>query len=211
MSHDMYLHKITSSTPSRVEDGSALAAERTLSSADRESVERFNKAMDGEGAYTGSYCGTDGEPFSQSLDSAHPQDASSLFGMHGSFGAMFAESVEQDAALPALSGPELDMLVEHILASRPDDSGAEVRLFLGGEMLKGTEIVIRRDSLGLLSVQLHAHEAAAFQTLVASRNDLADALERFESNAVRVTIEYGGDSDAERRSRGLFLYDSFEA
>ena len=209
MSH-LYLNEI-SSTPSRVDSGSALSADRTRPAADREAVERFNKAMDeGEGSRD---TADDLLPFQYGAHTA--QDASSLFGMHGSFGALFAESVEQTAALPPLSGPELDMLVERILVSRPESGGAEVRLILGGEMLNGTEIIIQRDGLGLLSVQLHAHEATAFQTLVASRSDLADALERFESGTVRVAVEYSGEgrdeSDAERRSKGLFLYDSPEA
>ena len=208
MSHDMYLHEISSSTPGRVESSDILSPERSRTEPDRDAVERFNEAMDKERQ---AFSGTDEESLFMSRDCPHKLDASSLFGMHGAFGAMFAESVEQTAAMPALSGPDLDMLVERILVSRPESDGAEVRLILGGEVLNGTEIVIRRDSLGLLSVQLHAHEAAAFQTLVASRNDLADALERFENGSVRVTIEYGGDSDAERRSRGLFLYDRSEA
>ena len=105
MNH-LYLNEISSSVPNRVNAGSMLSADRVRTSADHEAVERFNKAMDeGEGSRS---TAEDSLPFQYGASTA--QEASSLFGMHGSFGALFAESVEQVAA-PALSGPELDMLV----------------------------------------------------------------------------------------------------
>ncbi|MBR3880805.1 MAG: hypothetical protein IKJ34_04340 [Mailhella sp.] len=140
-------------------------------------------------------------------------DASALFLMHSSFGPLFAEHVDTVAGAATISDIDLEMLVERILVSASTNGTQEVRLTISGDHLKGTEIVIQRDVLGALTVQFHAHDAAAFQTLVAAQGDLRQILEVRTSTPVTIMVDNGNESgnDAERRSRGHFQQDSYEA
>ena len=81
-------------------------------------------------------------------------------------------------------------LVEKILVSDPKyTSGSEVRLTLGQNSgLSGTEIILRRDLDGLLSVVINAHNQDQFKKLVSVRNDLNRALEKHESSRLRLEI-----------------------
>lgn len=210
----LYFHDISPNAgSSRIDNASGLFADRTQAAPDRETVERFREAIgDADEERGGSR--VEEPSSSQRGDLPAPmQDTSSLFSMHASFESLFADSVEQTAIASALNGADLDMLVERILVSSPERGGHEVRLILGGDILCGTEIIIQRDTLGLLSVQLHANDTAAFQTLVASQNELRHLLEVRETSPVRVLVDNGGDSanDANRRSKGLFQQNEAEA
>lgn len=181
----------------KVSEYSPFQHEGVRRSAAREDVDRFDQAM---------------EDRSQSGDTDQEQAQTALpqggvpFAMGSPLESLFAGRIEQAvAAQPLLSEVELEALVERILVSTPESGGNEVRLTLGGDLLKGTEIVIQRDALGQLSVQLHASEAAAFRALTASQAELRDRLEVHEAAEVHVAIayEHSGNS-AEHRSRGLF-------
>jgi len=140
-------------------------------------------------------------------------DASALFQMHGSFGLLFADHIDAIAGGASLSDIDLEMLVERILVSTSDSASQEVRLTLSGDRLAGTEIRIQRDIHGVLTVQFHAHDAAAFQTLVAAQGDLRQILEARISTPVTITVDNGNESgnDTEHRSKGYFQQDGCEA
>lgn len=106
---------------------------------------------------------------------------------------------------------DLDALVSRILVNAPAEGDAEVRIFLQTSAFPDTEIRIARDVLGRLAVHVAAGDPQAFQTLVASRADLVEALRRTEQTEPDVVIGRGRtDADegaredaAGRRSKGL--------
>lgn len=180
---------------------SALHPEGVPKGTARDDVELFNSAMEERPRSFFGEAEQDGAPYAAPVQEGPVPPA-----MPSPLESLFAGRIEEaPAAQPILTSVELEALVERILVSTPESGVNEVRLALGGERLKGTEVVIRRDALGQLSVQLHANEAAAFQALSASQAELRQRLEDHESAEVSVTIAYGhSGNDTERRSRGLF-------
>lgn len=202
----IHLQNTSSQAPADKVEGSSLCAETCAGRADAETVERFKQLMNDSQA--GSHA------LFQDDASQSQQSAASLFQMPESFCLQFSEQVENVSQASPLSDVDLEMLVERILVSTPESGVQEVRLTLGGELLNGTEIVIRRDALGQISVQLHAHDAAAFQSLVASQNELSHALKARLADPVSVSVAYEGQpsgNDAERRSKGYYPQDNSEA
>ena len=147
---------------------------------------------------------------------ADPSSVSSLF----SQGALadFARSLGVEQAAPAepapapaaLSGAELESLVDRILVSTPGDGSSEVRITLGDKALPDTEIILTRDRFGELKVSLMTTDSSSFQTLVSSRMDLQERLQLRENGPVRVEVsdlkggeQSGSEGDSRRRSRGL--------
>lgn len=98
-------------------------------------------------------------------------------------------SVQAAAAEARLDREELEALTSRILVSVPDAEGHEVRLTLSEPPLEGTEICVRRDSLGQLSVTIIAGDPNAFQTLVEAQGDLAGSLQACERDPVSIRVE----------------------
>ncbi|MBO6003301.1 MAG: hypothetical protein J6P53_07395, partial [Mailhella sp.] len=124
--------------------------------------------------------------------------------------AMFAGSTEQISTAP---GPDMELLenvVERILVSAPEQGGQEVRLSIHSDALRSTEITIRRDAEGRLSVGMDSADQATFQTLVSAQGELKKILEASEKAEVRVTVTGGArdahpeQNDSRQRSRGYF-------
>ena len=118
--------------------------------------------------------------------------------------------VSEVQAKPATGVDAIDLneLVTRILANTPESGKTEVRLTLQDNVLRGTEISIARDNDGLLTVRIVTDNAASFQTLVATRNDLQAILQQQEGRII-VNVEMLDDSDSEqndsrRRSKGLY-------
>jgi type III secretion system needle length determinant len=122
-----------------------------------------------------------------------------------------ATSTPQSAEVQAkpaagLDAVNLNELVSRILVNTPDNGKAEVRLTLQDNVLRGTEISITRDTDGLLTVRITTDNAASFQTLVASRNDLQAILQQQEGRMVNVQMldeSQREQNDSRRRSKGL--------
>ena len=124
--------------------------------------------------------------------------------------AMFAGSTEQVSTAP---GPDMELLenvVERILVSAPEQGGQEVRLSIQSDALRSTEITIRRDAEGRLTVGMDSADQATFQTLVSAQGELKKILEASEKAEVRVTVTGGArdahpeQNDSRQRSRGYF-------
>lgn len=119
-------------------------------------------------------------------------------------------AAEVSAPAADMDNAELEQLVERILVSTPEHGGHEVRLSLNSHRLPETEIVLRRDIDGRLSVSLSTPDASAFQTLVSSRGNLQQMLEKVENQNVQVTVSQETDreeNDRNRRSRGYMQED----
>ncbi|MBQ5767122.1 MAG: hypothetical protein IIV95_06820 [Burkholderiaceae bacterium] len=118
-----------------------------------------------------------------------------------------SQSAEVQAKPAAgLDAVNLNELVSRILVNTPDNGKAEVRLTLQDNVLRGTEISITRDTDGLLTVRITTDNAASFQTLVASRNDLQAILQQQEGRMVNVQMldeSQREQNDSRRRSKGL--------
>lgn len=115
-----------------------------------------------------------------------------------------SSSVPQAASGGAASNEALQALVSRILVSSPDAGPAAVRLTLAGQLLGGTEVTLMRGADGALAVKLAAGDPAAFQTLVAGRDDLARLLSAGERMPVSIQIESeqdAQDDEHDRRSR----------
>jgi type III secretion system needle length determinant len=115
-------------------------------------------------------------------------------------------------AAPSRMEATVEHLVDQILISHPDLAGdKEVRLMVKDSVLPDTEIRLARGTDGLLSVTLATGRSDAFQTLVAARAELKQALDTQEKLEVRITVldtrEAGADdADSNRRSRGHAAY-----
>ena len=124
--------------------------------------------------------------------------------------AMFAGSTEQVSGAPQTDMKLLESMVERILVSAPEQGGQEVRLAIQSDALRSTEITIRRDAEGRLSVVLHSADQAAFQTLVSAQGGLKQILESNEKAEVRVSVTgdardaHPEENDSRQRSRGYF-------
>ena len=122
--------------------------------------------------------------------------------------------VQAEAASPQHEPPCMDIekIVSSILVSSPEAGGHEVRLTLENHVLPHTEIMIRRDNDGMLSVTLTSTDAASFQTLVAAQGSLKSMLESMEKNDVRVVVSQTAENgreenDTGKRSRGYMQED----
>lgn len=125
-----------------------------------------------------------------------------------------AQAPDEAAGVSApqkLDTARLEAIADQILVSSREagSSGAEeVRIRIREGVLPDTEIRLIRDVSGRLVVHVATGDAQTFQTLVAARNDLADALSATEPKGVAVFVDRndrsGADDDASgRRSRGL--------
>ena len=145
--------------------------------------------------------------------STHGVDASlieSLFkGMSMPGNLQTAASTNLEAVVassaPQLDAESIETLVSRILVNSPEKGSSEVRLTLHDNILKGAEISITRDLSGNLSVSLSTKDPVAFQTLVASRSELLENLEKSERGTVSVEVrdDSSDEGNMQRRSRGL--------
>lgn len=119
----------------------------------------------------------------------------------GATGIFPSSSVQQAASGGVPSNEALQALVSKILVSSPEAGSATVRLTLAGHVLGGTEVTIARGADGALAVKLAAGDPAAFQTLVAGRDDLARLLSAGERMPVNIQIESERDARDDEQSR----------
>lgn len=174
---------------------------------DGEASDRFLRALEDDGRRNDLESGQSRHG-GASEDGENMPSPFSLSGMSSPLNSIFSGRMEQTAPVPPaleLDESRLEQLVERILVSTPEQGGNEVRLSLGSQALPGTEIIIRRDAGGMLSVALNTTDQASFQTLVSARDELKRLLEAQERSGVRVDVNSGADAednDSRRRSRG---------
>lgn len=124
--------------------------------------------------------------------------------------SFFSENKVQETQ-PVMQNTEIDFeltdkLVDRILVS--DTQGAnEVRIQLSDEVLKDTEITLKRLEDGSLEIKLNSNDYNSTQSLVAQQFELKSRLEKIENCSV--TVEVNADNqeqgnDANKKSRGLF-------
>lgn len=180
-------------------------------------VDAFQRAMERPGERDGEASGHAGGKAGnayESSDQAGNEGAGSrpFAAMSSPLDTLFAGRME---APPAESAPVADLdglaekLVDRILVSQPGEGAGEVCIRLGGDVLAGTEITLRRGADGLLAVRLATTDAASFQTLVGAQDSLRARLEAMEKDVrVDVVSERGGseaeNNDARRESRGFY-------
>lgn len=182
-------------------------------------VDAFQRAMERPGERDGGASGHAGGKAGnadESSDQAGNEDAGSrpFVAMSSPLDTLFAGRMEAPpdstgSAPPADLEGLAEKLVDRILVSQPGEGAAEVRIRLGGDILPGTEITLRRGADGLLAVRLATTDAASFQTLVSAQDSLRARLEAMEKDVrVDVVSERGGseaeNNDARRESRGLY-------
>lgn len=100
-----------------------------------------------------------------------------------------------------------DKLVDRILVSDTKAGESEVRLQLGDDILKDTEISIKRLQDGSLEIKLNSSNYNSTQTLVSQQFELKSRLEKMENCNVTVEVntenqEQGNDTN--KQSRGYF-------
>jgi hypothetical protein len=103
---------------------------------------------------------------------------------------------------PRLDGDTLAGLVDRILVSAADArGGAEVRLSLRQDVLPGTEVRIRREEGGEVSILFVTQDVRAERLLLSGRLDsLHDALSEKFPGGVRVAVaQPDGEPTAEAR------------
>lgn len=178
------------------------AAQRREQSASAEDTRRFEEALQGKDKE-----GRSGKASSQGGSSSELSDlfSSLLSGMGGNAGnagqqsaAVMAGQEAVSSALPSDLQQLTDELVDKILVSDPKyTAGSEVRLTLGqgSGSLNGTEIVLRRDLEGMLTVEIACRNQEQFKKFVAVRNDLVQALQQHETQEVRLYLADPADSD----------------
>lgn len=146
------------------------------------------------------------KPTEPSIDSLF-KDFAAMAAQMDALATPTSQSAEVQAKPAAgLDAVNLNELVSRILVNTPDNGKAEVRLTLQDNVLRGTEISITRDTDGLLTVRITTDNAASFQTLVASRNDLQAILQQQEGRMVNVQMldeSQREQNDSRRRSKGL--------
>lgn len=100
-----------------------------------------------------------------------------------------------------------DKLVDRILVSDSKAGESEVRIQLGDDILKDTEISIKRLSDGSLEIKLNSSNYNSTQTLISQQFELKSRLEKMENCNVTVEVNAENqkqDNDANKQSRGLF-------
>ena len=133
----------------------------------------------------------------------------SASGLQGAWQAAGAAGAAQPAS--DFDQERLESLVSRILVNTPERGGAQIRLQINDNVLRGTEISIQRDSAGSLSIRIVSTDPASFQTLVAARPNLVQALEAHERGPVSVEMNAEtdqGENDARQRSKGLDAFDA---
>lgn len=170
-----------------------------------EDKDNFEKAMSEQ---------RDGKSFSEGDDEESGMPAGQAMPSASSLlGSLFASKMDAIAA-PAPAAVNLDELVDglvqRILVSDPKTGGpAEIQLQLNDSVLSDTQITLRRDPDGLLSILLATGNAASMQTLVSARQSLHDQLEKHGPVSVSINETKGNgqsDNDANRRSQTLVEY-----
>lgn len=107
-----------------------------------------------------------------------------------------------------------DKLIDRILVSDTKAGESEVRIQLGNDILKDTEISLKRLADGSLEIKLNSSNYNSTQSLVAQQFELKSRLEKIEN--CNVTVEVNADTqqegnDANQKSKGLFdLYNQEE-
>lgn len=106
-----------------------------------------------------------------------------------------------------------DKLVDRILVSDTKAGESEVRIQLGDDILKDTEISIKRLQDGSLEIKLNSNNYNSTQTLVSQQFELKSRLEKMENCNVTVEVntenqEQGNDTN--KQSRGLFDFHNQE-
>lgn len=151
------------------------------------------------------------EAFLRQMSGGSPAQAegAQMPGEAGLIRAEAPQASQKAGASPAVDPEALETLVSRILVGTPEKGGAEVRITLEDNVLRGAEISIIRDNAGMLRVSVTSDDTATFQTLVSSRDDLVRALSASEDAPVEVTIRSEAeDAGTDRRSRGL--YDAYD-
>lgn len=133
--------------------------------------------------------------------------------------AFKTKGTEQAAQISAPSanaelGEITEKMVERILVSDPKAGEQEIRIKLSDNILKDTEISIKRLNDGSLQIQLSSNNINSQQTLIAQQFELKNRLEQIENTEVSVEVNTENQeekNDAEQQSRGLFdLYDYYK-
>lgn len=100
-----------------------------------------------------------------------------------------------------------DKLVDRILVSDSKAGESEVRIQLGDDILKDTEISIKRLQDGSLEIKLNSNNYNSTQTLISQQFELKSRLEKMENCNVTVKVNAENQeqgNDANQKSRGLF-------
>ena len=189
------------------------------SSPDKDLVAEFCRAMEHAGqqeanGQSHTKAGSDTYSEAGSVGNPMPDGDTMPFTTLFSMGATISSSpaTETGSVYPPLSPEALESLVDRILVSSAECGCAEVRLTISDRVLRGTEIIIKRNMNGQLVVSLHCTSEASFQTLVATQADLTARLEDFENRSVQVSVDIDRErGDADRRSRGYIEQDQQEA
>jgi type III secretion system needle length determinant len=172
-----------------------------------------------EDAYRGEVGGQKKEGIKETGDKGgDPASLSSLFQNRfpetETAGRALADATLEASPAPAAPALDSEKMVSRILVSDPVHSpNNQVRLSLNDSFLPGTEVLIRRDNDGLLTVSFTSSDAGSLQTLLAARPALKEALDQTENREVRLTIVGGddasGDGDArDRRSKGYVGFET---
>ena len=132
--------------------------------------------------------------------------------------SFFSENKVQETQ-PVLQKTDIDFeltdkLVDRILVSDSKTGESEVHIQLGDDILKDTEITLKRLQDGTLEIKLNSSNYNSTQTLVSQQFELKSRLEKIEN--CNVTVEVNADNqeqgnDANKKSTGLFdLYNQEE-
>lgn len=124
--------------------------------------------------------------------------------------SFFSESKVQETQILTKTDMDFeltDKLVDRILVSDAKAGESEVRLQLGDNILKDTEISIKRLLDGSLEIKLNSGNYNSAQTLVSQQFELKSRLEKMEN--CTVTVEVNTDNqeegnDTNKQSRGYF-------
>lgn len=202
----MDVQKLTGESPATCGDGMCRLEVRSQPTASelRDFADAYEK---GEG-------GEDGQQRQDARDEREQRDMQAMPSPASLMESLFAGRMGGQASVAAPetvpvegAGDNLDKLVERILVAERAQGAQEVRITLGDGMLKGAELSIMRHADGQLAVRVSCMDAASFQTAVAARQGLTDALEA-RGERVQVVVDRGDASDGNegderRRSQGL--------
>jgi type III secretion system needle length determinant len=124
--------------------------------------------------------------------------------------SFFSESKVQETQILTKTDMDFeltDKLVDRILVSDAKAGESEVRLQLSDNILKDTEISIKRLLDGSLEIKLNSGNYNSAQTLVSQQFELKSRLEKMENCTVTVEVNTENQeqgNDANQKSRGLF-------
>lgn len=124
--------------------------------------------------------------------------------------SFFSESKVQETQILTKTDMDFeltDKLVDRILVSDAKAGESEVRLQLGDNILKDTEISIKRLLDGSLEIKLNSGNYNSAQTLVSQQFELKSRLEKMENCTVTVEVNTENQeqgNDVNQKSRGLF-------